>query len=204
MPAGPAAPSPMQQEEGVRSMQEAFQNSKVVPHWPMYLRNVKQFIKNSAPTFDEHRYGFHSFLEAVRSGQRAGLFRLERNRQGILRVFPGNLISQAQRPSGPSSGPEQSSIPYDVENDPTLQQHLQGRTSFAEPSEEAVEAQPEAEQPVMESSSPVEAEEEKPARKRRVNSGIKRKTVAPRKSACATVKRTRKKASPPPEEGSVS
>src|SRR6185369_382349 len=97
----PPAPSPMQAEEGVRVMQEAFQNSKVIPHWPMYLRNVKQFIKNASPTFDEHRYGFHSFLEAVRSAQKAGLFRLERNRQGILRVFPGNLISQIQRPGMP-------------------------------------------------------------------------------------------------------
>src|SRR5439155_15873619 len=64
--AGPT-PTPMQSEEIVRAMQEAFQNSKVTPHWPMYLRNVKQFIKNSSPTFDEHRYGFHSFFEAVRS-----------------------------------------------------------------------------------------------------------------------------------------
>src|SRR5215831_14078992 len=71
----PPPPTPMQAEEGIRAMQEAFQNSKVTPHWPMYLRNVKQFIKNASPTFDEQRYGFHSFLEAVRSAQRAGLFR---------------------------------------------------------------------------------------------------------------------------------
>src|SRR5262249_1069906 len=82
-----SGPSPMEAEEGVRAMQEAFQNSRINPHWPMYLRNVKQFIKNTLPNFDEHKYGFHSFLEAVRSGQRAGLFRLERNRQGILRVY---------------------------------------------------------------------------------------------------------------------
>src|ERR1051326_6662849 len=36
----PPAPSTMQVEEGVRIMQEAFQNSKINPHWPMYLRNV--------------------------------------------------------------------------------------------------------------------------------------------------------------------
>src|SRR4030095_8009422 len=118
-------PPPIQSEEAVRAMQDAFQNSKVTPHWPMYLRNVKQFIKNSSPTFDEHLYGFHSFLEAVRSAQRAGLFRLERNRQGILRVYPGNLISQT-RPAGMSRMDEGQSIepavkPYDVEDDLTLQ-----------------------------------------------------------------------------------
>src|ERR1700733_6526529 len=177
MPGVPAAPNPMLQEEGVRAMQEAFEKSKVVPHWPMYLRNVKQFIKNSLPPFDEHKYGFHSFLEAVRSGQRAGLFRLERNRQGILRGFPGRQISQMSRPSGSSMGEgssEQSSIPYDVENDPTLQQHLQTGTPFVETAEEAAEAQSDAEQPVMESSSPAEAGSEaaRPAPKRRVSSGI--------------------------------
>src|SRR5437870_6422577 len=91
----------MQAEEGVRAIQEAFQKSNITPHWPMYLRNVKQFIKNASPTFDEHRYGFHSFLEAVRHAQRAGLLRLERNRQGILPVFPGNALSQSQRPPMP-------------------------------------------------------------------------------------------------------
>src|SRR5205823_14886570 len=37
----PPAPSPVQAEEGVRAIQEAFQKSNITPHWPMYLRNVK-------------------------------------------------------------------------------------------------------------------------------------------------------------------
>jgi hypothetical protein len=208
MPAPAPMPTPMQAEEGVRVMQEAFQNSKVIPHWPMYLRNVKQFIKNSSPTFDEHRYGFHSFLEAVRSAQRVGLFRLERNRQGILRVFPGNLISQMQRPGmqRPGQLPGQESVkPYDVEDDITLQTPpAETEQVFAAPEETSVETQPEGEAPVVvEVAPPAEAEEEgeKPVRKRRVSSGIKRKTVAPRKAAAGTApKRTRKKTTPAPTE----
>jgi uncharacterized LabA/DUF88 family protein len=198
----PPPPSPMQAEEGVRVMQEAFQNSKVIPHWPMYLRNVKQFIKNASPTFDEHRYGFHSFLEAVRSAQKAGLFRLERNRQGILRVFPGNLISQLQRPGMPRpiQIPGQEPIkPYDVEDDITLQNPAsEPEPVFAAPEETPVETQPEEEAAVaVEVAPPAEEETEKPARKRRVSSGIKRKTVAPRKAAAGTAKKgTRKKAAP--------
>ncbi|HEY2379755.1 MAG TPA: NYN domain-containing protein [Terriglobia bacterium] len=203
-------PTPMQAEEGVRAMQEAFQNSHITPHWPMYLRNVKQFIKNTLPTFDEHRYGFHSFLEAVRSGQRAGLFRLERNRQGILRVYPGNQMAQGQR-SGGRSDEQAAPSPaiYDVENDPTLQ-HLHQPPSVISDSEDSAEAQSESEPEtdVEEAEQPLAAEaaeplaEEKPARKRRVSTGIKRKAVAPRKTAVAPAKRTRKKTSPP-EEGSV-
>jgi uncharacterized LabA/DUF88 family protein len=208
----PSGPSPMQAEEGVRAMQEAFQNSRITPHWPMYLRNVKQFIKNALPTFDEHRYGFHSFLEAVRSGQRAGLFRLERNRQGILRVYPGNQIAQGQRPGGGRIEEPSTPAPviYDVENDPTLQHLHQPPPPVSEP-EEAVEAELQPETEIgTEVEQPVSAEaaepstEEKPTRKRRVSTGIKRKAVAPRKTAGATVKRARKKASPPPEEGSIS
>jgi hypothetical protein len=86
----PAAPSPAQLEEGVRALFDAFQNAKNPPHWPMYLRNVKQYVKNAAPSYDERKYGFANFLEAVRAAGRSGLFRLERNRQGILRIFAGN------------------------------------------------------------------------------------------------------------------
>ena len=200
-----AGPTPMQAEEGVRAMQEAFQNARIPPHWPMYLRNVKQFIKNALPTFDEHRYGFHSFLEAVRSGQRAGLFRLERNRQGILRVYPGNQISQSQRPLMAGRGEDSPTPPeiYDVENDPTLQQHVHKAPTAVSEAEDMTMTQAEGEEPAameaMEAAAP-EVEEKPAARKRRVSTGIKRKTVTPRKAAGSTEKRARKKSSPPPEE----
>ena|SRR5215510_9360345 len=206
----PPPPSPMQAEEGIRAMQEAFQNSKVTPHWPMYLRNVKQFIKNASPTFDEQRYGFHSFLEAVRSAQRAGLFRLERNRQGILRVFPGNQISQMHRSGGSRFGEppavEQPVKPYDVEDDITLQPaEPEPEAVFAPaPEDTVVEAQPEPETVV--DSAPATEEvhaETSTIRKRRASHGIKRKTVAPRKSAGTAAKRTKKKTTPPSDEGGL-
>jgi hypothetical protein len=200
---------PMMAEEAVRAMQEAFQTSRTTPHWPMYLRNVKQFIKNSQPTFDEHRYGFHSFLEAVRSGQKAGLFRLERNRQGILRVFPGSQMPQSQRFLEPrmEEAPmvQESLKPFDIQDELNEQAAEPEAAVFSPPEEIPAESQPETEQAVLESASPAEeAKEEKPVRKRRISSGIKRKTVAPRRTAItATTKRTTKKAAPPPEEGSA-
>ena len=198
-----AAPIPVQAEEGVRAMQEAFQRSPITPHWPMYLRNVKQFIKNSSPAFDEHRYGFHSFLDAVRHAQRAGLLRLERNRQGILRVFPGALLSQLQRAPMPPveepAGVEQAAVPYDVEEQvPAVESEPQPTLA---PPEEPVQTQPESTE--FNLTSPA-ALEESPARKRRASSGIKRKTGAPRKSAGPAGKRTKKKTSAPPEPGSGS
>jgi uncharacterized protein (TIGR00288 family) len=207
LPGPTSAPPPIQSEEAVRAMQDAFQNSKVTPHWPMYLRNVKQFIKNSSPTFDEHRYGFHSFLEAVRSAQRAGLFRLERNRQGILRVYPGNLISQMRPAVTPRS--EEAPLlgeggkPYDVEDDITLQQQPEPEPPVtAAPVEDVIaDVQPEVEeQPrVIEEAAPAEAE--KPSRKRRASPSLQRKTAASRKTT-AGGRKTRKKAATTEEESS--
>src|SRR5262245_35699736 len=170
-------------------MQEAFQNSKVTPHWPMYLRNVKQFIKNASPTFDEQRYGFHSFLEAVRSAQRAGLFRLERNRQGILRVFPGSQISQAARPPIPViDEPVVSEQPMVIEEQASVHEiepTLVAPVEMAEMAVESVIEEPAEVAPPL---------EEKPAKKRRASPGIKRKTVAPRaKGAATSSRKTRKK-----------
>ena len=101
-----AGPSPEQVDDAIRALTEVFQHATVVPHWPMYLRNVKQYIKNAAPTFDERKFGFTNFLETIRSCQRSGLFRLERNRQGILRVFPGPQFPH-QASSAPMSAAEQ-------------------------------------------------------------------------------------------------
>jgi uncharacterized LabA/DUF88 family protein len=75
--------------DGYRVMLQAFSREGVAPRFPMYVRQVKQFIKTLDETFDERRYGFAGILDAVRFGQREGLFRLDRDRQGGVRVHPG-------------------------------------------------------------------------------------------------------------------
>ncbi|MBI4474638.1 MAG: NYN domain-containing protein [Acidobacteria bacterium] len=184
--APPAGPTPSQMEEGVRAIREIFENAQITPHWPMYLRNVKQYIKNAAPAFDERKYGFHSFLEAVRAAQRAGLLRLERNRQGILRVYAGNQLPHPQRPA--------EAPPAEVREPITVQEQV--------PVPEVVEAVPVVDADVIEGPpelvlTPPETQVEEKPKKRRASPGTKRKTIAPRKSAT----RTRKKAAAPEETG---
>jgi hypothetical protein len=53
----------------------------------MYPRQFKQFLKNAQPDFDERKYG--SINDLMRAAQKDGLLRLERDRQGGLRVFAG-------------------------------------------------------------------------------------------------------------------
>jgi hypothetical protein len=61
----------------------------------MYIRNMKQLLRQTEPGFDEHRYGFSNLVDLLRALQRDGMLRLERDRQGALRVFQGPGWTQA-------------------------------------------------------------------------------------------------------------
>ncbi len=78
--------------------------------WPMYLRNVKQILRAAEGGFDERRYGFGGLMDLLRACQKESLVRLERDRRGGLRVFPGAALrGTAPQPAPfdgrPSAGP---------------------------------------------------------------------------------------------------
>jgi hypothetical protein len=193
--AGYRPPSPLgSQEDGIRIMQDSFQNARVTPHWPMYLRNVKQFIKNAMPTFDERAYGFANFLEAVRAAQRGGVFRLERNRQGILRVYPGSQIPQPSREAPPvfEAPPTQDEVVM-VEAEPIIEA---APVETRMPDEEMFSD----EEPEVEEVPAEEIHAAKPAaRKRRAvaaaPSAAPKKKASPGKPRTTISRRTRKKPS---------
>lgn len=75
--------------DGVALVREVLAESTTPPRWPMYLRQMKQFLRNARPDFDERRYG--SIQDLLRACHKAGLVRLERDRQGGLRAFAGTV-----------------------------------------------------------------------------------------------------------------
>jgi uncharacterized protein (TIGR00288 family) len=81
--------SPMSMQDGVRAVQQAFANATTPPRWPMYVRQAKQFLRNAIESFDERKYGFASVVDLLRAAGKEGVLRLERDRQGAIRVFPG-------------------------------------------------------------------------------------------------------------------
>ena len=83
--------------DGVKHVGEILRNA-VNPRWPMYVRNVKQIIRAADANFDERRYGFGGLMDLLRACQRENLLRMERDRRGGLRVFPGAALQR-----GPSS-----------------------------------------------------------------------------------------------------
>ncbi len=91
-PADEASPRPGA-ADGFRAIQQAFEQASI-PRWPLYVRQVKQVLKSADERFDERRYGFAGIIDALRHCQREGLFRLDRDRQGVVRVYPGTLLQR--------------------------------------------------------------------------------------------------------------
>ena len=89
--------SPERMDEGVQQIRLAIEKAEGPLKWPMYLRTVRQLIKAFDGEFDEGNYGFRGLQDALRAVQKAGYLRLERNRQGVLRILPGEAL-QVQGP----------------------------------------------------------------------------------------------------------
>ena len=87
----PAGEAP-KMAEAIAEVRKLFQSAQNPPRWPMYVRQVKQFLRGVDPTFDERKFGFNSLNDLLRGCQKDGLFRMERDRQGVVRFFQGNVL----------------------------------------------------------------------------------------------------------------
>jgi uncharacterized LabA/DUF88 family protein len=86
--------------DGVRELRRLLETAPV-RRWPLYMRNVKQVIKQVDAAFDERAYGFASIVDLLRAAGREGVLRVERDRQGVLRVFqpePGAVRTRDAQP----------------------------------------------------------------------------------------------------------
>jgi uncharacterized protein (TIGR00288 family) len=92
-------PSPMTMQDGIRAVQRAIHEAATPPRFPMYVRQAKQFLRGAIEGFDERKYGFASVVDLLRAAGKEGVLRIERDRQGAVRVFPGPNL--AARPAAP-------------------------------------------------------------------------------------------------------
>jgi uncharacterized LabA/DUF88 family protein len=93
----PAPQATASNAEGVQFVSGALR-AATSARWPMYIRNVKQLLRAADSSFDERRFGFGGLMDLLRACQRDGLMRLERDRRGGLRVFPGASLQQGSAP----------------------------------------------------------------------------------------------------------
>lgn len=55
---------------------------------PTYVRHMAQALRGVDPEFDEERYGFRTLTELMHHGEREGIVKMVRDRQGAWRVTP--------------------------------------------------------------------------------------------------------------------
>jgi hypothetical protein len=117
----PVGPQAGTNADGVRLAGQILR-SATTARWPMYVRNVKQLLRayrgdglpgangDGAPGgFDERRYGFGGLMDLLRACQREELVRVERDRRGGLRVFPGPALQRTGLPQA-EAAPEPSEV----------------------------------------------------------------------------------------------
>jgi uncharacterized LabA/DUF88 family protein len=94
-----------------RELRDLLQRSRVKPRWPMYLRSFKQHLKSIDPAFEERKLGFSTIHDLLRHAQRENLLRVDRNRQGILRIFPGDRFPEGSAlPPPPETEPVEAEV----------------------------------------------------------------------------------------------
>src|SRR5205085_1209624 len=90
----PTAPlDPARLSEMTEQVRQVFQRATQPPRWPMYIRQLKQYLRANDKTLEEQTAGQGALLDLMRACQREGILRLERDRRGQMRVFPGSGLS---------------------------------------------------------------------------------------------------------------
>lgn len=201
--------TPEQTAEAIALVRKIFSDVDRKPHWPMYLRNLKHFLRTSEQSFDERQYGFASFHDLVRQAHREGLLRVERNRQGIMRIYPGDQFPQPDSDGkrGEALSEEaQIEVGEEIITPPTKEEapvEMTAEVAAESPGDGGAvgqfEAPPEGPAAAAEEPAPPSVEKEKPKRRRRTaagkSAGTKRK-----KTTTTTRRKTAKKKAPEAEE----
>jgi uncharacterized LabA/DUF88 family protein len=120
-PAAQVSRDPEQIQQIIDQIKEAFTRAQP-PRWPLYVRQLKQYLRSADSTFDERKWGFATVMEFLRVCQRESLFRLERDRRGQIRVFPGSALQPATTVSAPSAPVLQDDVPELLDGEPVEQQ----------------------------------------------------------------------------------
>jgi hypothetical protein len=92
------AMDPARLSELTAQVRQVFQRAAQPPRWPMYIRQLKQYLRANDKGLEEQTAGQGALLDLMRACQREGILRLERDRRGQMRVFPGPALAAASVP----------------------------------------------------------------------------------------------------------
>jgi len=94
------------QADGLREFAQMLAAAEI-RKWPLYLRNVKQAMRAATPPFEERAYGFANLTDLLRAAHKENLVRMERDRQGVIRIFQGTTTPVMAETAGAPTAPQQ-------------------------------------------------------------------------------------------------
>ena len=133
------ARDPQEVQQIISATREIFGRAAQPARWPMYVRQVKQYLRSAEPNFDEHKLGFATIMEFLRLCQREGLLRLERDRRGQIRVFPGSGLETPQTIPVPIPDPSEE---VTEPSQDLIAPELSGQMEEVEPETAPIEPEP--------------------------------------------------------------
>ena len=68
------------------------------PNRPLYLRHIRHGLRSLDKDFDERRAGFQGLTDLLHAAQREGWLSLQRDRNGVLRMFYHPLVQPVEVP----------------------------------------------------------------------------------------------------------
>ena len=175
-PAAPAAPAELAPSPSLEVVPESALNAEETlallkralslltekgPSRPIYLRQVRQAMRNADARFDERQAGFRGLLDLLHQAQREGWLRLHRDRKGVWRVFT-TLMEATPTTVTPEVVPELATEP-DTETAPPEADVLWEAVEV--PEETTLIEPPETAPPPSEPAAPEEPAPEKRTRK---------------------------------------
>jgi hypothetical protein len=110
--AAPAADDPARRAEALELLKSVLAAATAkAPNRPLYMRHIRQGLKAAGHDLEDRRLGFRGTLDLLYHAERAGLIRLSRDRNGVLRIFPTGAAGAAPVPAGMASGQREDVLP---------------------------------------------------------------------------------------------
>lgn len=171
------AEPPKSADEAMTLLRQAVDKlQELRPGKPTYVRHMAQALRGVDPDFSEEQYGFRTLTEFMHQGEREGIVKMQRDRQGAWRVTPAEGV-----PDGAGADEAQD---VDAGGDPIADQAPEPSVEAEAPAEKA-DAGAEAES--AEAPAPAKAKKKAATKKK---AAAKKKTAAKKSTAKKTAKKS--------------
>jgi uncharacterized LabA/DUF88 family protein len=119
VPAPPAEAAPdaaaLDRNAGLEKLCSALGRAVKGPSRPLYMRHVLKALRAEEKDFKEQSYGFRNLLDLLHFAERQGVLRLERDRRGVLKIFPTVQAAGGPTPAEPVAAVVVAESPAAVE-----------------------------------------------------------------------------------------